>query len=290
MELTTTNALRGLSLGVLMVVALGSLFAVGSTAMIAQAAQRYPACLTSQIEVTAGATITNVSYDYPAGKRTVHAFSKKAAPVFFYNRGPVCHLLMGGPAISAVRNATSTTTVIASDLSIAVGPLPTTKRVVLDRHQRAEALFLFGGPMPPGVRGCHPATATGLLVQGYADPVPSVGMFFPRPITNVCFPASGSVGANVVNTGVAWATASTPRSGGVRALFVLLWILLAIGVFGVLLAPARYLARRKASRERSDEDSTTNSPIPYDVARHVAERLQWVTFTLRTDRWGNLHW
>ncbi len=42
MELTTTNALRGLSLGVLMVVALGSLFAVGSTAMFAQAAQRYP--------------------------------------------------------------------------------------------------------------------------------------------------------------------------------------------------------------------------------------------------------
>ena len=253
MRLAKTHARRRLVPRALVVMtALASFIAVEAAATAARAATRYPVCKAAQIEVTAGATIANVSYDYPAGRRTVHAFSTKAVPVFFFNRGPACHLVMGAPAIDAVRNATSATAVTEGDLAVSAPPLPTTKRVVLDRHQTAEALFLYGSPIPAGVRGCHPATATGLLVQGYAMPVPAVGTFVARRIPSVCFPVPGIVGATFVNTGVAWATAPSPRSGGVRVLYVLLWVLLAIGVIRVVLAPARYLARRKASRERAD--------------------------------------
>lgn len=202
MGLTTTHSRRGRTVQALVVITfITSVVAVDSTPPVAQAATRYTACVTSQIEVTAGATISNVSYEYSTWKGTVHAFSKKAVPVFFFNRGKACHLLMGVPAINAVRNAKSVSAMTNSDMAVSA-PVPSTKRVVLDHHQKVEALFLFGSPIPKGVRGCDAATTTGILVQGYARPTPSVGKFFPRKIKNVCFPVGA--GATFVNTGVAW--------------------------------------------------------------------------------------
>ena len=141
-------------------------------------------------------------------------------------------------------------------------PPPTTKRVVLPHHQRAEALFLFGSTLPERAsRGCHLATATGLLVQGYAQPVPSVGKFFPRQMKDVCFPAR-TVAANATNTGVAWAAVPSPGSRGTRVLYVVLWVLLALGIIVGWLAGWRSIhsfARRPSpARWRSDTGPKTD--------------------------------
>lgn len=269
MRLTRTRAHRMFArLSLVVVTFLASFIPGASTSSVAQAATRYPACVTSQIVVSAGATLSNVSYQYPTQTGIVHAFSKKAVPVFFYNRGPVCHLLMGAPAITAVRDATSAATVTVDNMTIPNPPVPTTKRVVLLRHERAEALFLFGNPLPKGAsEGCRPATATGLLVQGYANPVPSTGKFFPRQMKNVCFPVPGVVGAVATNTGVEWATAPSPSSGGVRVPYVLLWVLLSLGVVGALLVGGRFITRRaSASRERPGAASETDDLTPRGTA------------------------
>ena len=268
MRLTKRRARRNLVLLALVVfLSLASSISVGSISSVAQATTRYPACVTSQIVVTAGVTISNVSYQYPTQTGNVHAFSKMAVPVFFYNRGPVCHLLMGAPDIAAVRDATSASTVTVANMTIPNPPLPTTKRVVLQLHQRAEALFLFGSTIPKGAADCQSETATGLLVQGYAKPVPSVGKFFPRRMKNVCFPVPGAVGAAAMNTGVAWTTAPSPSSGGVRVLYVLLWVLLSLGVIGGLFVGTRFITRRaSASRERSEAGSATGDLTPRGTA------------------------
>ena len=226
MRFTKRGARRGLArLALAVIASAASAVSLGSTAAVAQAATRYPACVTSQIEVTAGATISNVTYQYPTPTGTGHAFSKRAVQVFFCNRGSVCHLLMGAPDITATRDATSAATVTTGNMTIP-NPPPTSKRMVLQHHQRAEALFLFGSTLPKRAsRGCHLTTATGLLVQGYAQPVPSVGAFFPRQMKNVCFPVPGAVGAIATNTGVAWAAMPAPGS---RVLFVVLSVLLAL--------------------------------------------------------------
>ena len=227
--------------------ALASSISVATSSSGAQAATLFPACMTSQIVVSIGATLSNVSYEYPTPTGIVHAFSKKAVPVYFYNPGPVCHLLMGAPAISAVRDASNDSTVTVANMTIAHPPLPTTKRVVLQHRQRGDALFLFGSPVPKGATNCRLGTATGILVQGYANPVPSAGKFFPRRMRNVCFPVPGAVGVVATNTGVVWTTAPPPRSGNVRVLDVLLWVLLSLGVIGSSLAGARFLTRRAAA-------------------------------------------
>ena len=147
--------------------------------------------------------MSNASYDYSTVEGTVHAFSKEAIPVYFYNKSTVCHLLMGGPSIRAVKNTTDVTAIMASDLAFSA-PVTGEKRVVVEHHQKVEALFLFGNPVLHKSRACDPATATGILIQGYSKPTTSTGTFFPRRIRHVCF--DSGVGAIVSNTGVAWAT------------------------------------------------------------------------------------
>jgi hypothetical protein len=190
MEFTKKHTRWGfIALAMLVIATLISTALMGTFATTAQVASHNPACLTSQIKVTVGATMSNVPYDYS----TVHAFSKKAVPVYFYNTGATCHLLMGAPSIRAVKNTTNVHAIAVSDLAFP-GSVPTENRVVVDHHQKVEALFLFGNPLPPSSHPCDPATTTGILVQGYADPISSIGKFFPRSIQHVS------------NTGVAWAT------------------------------------------------------------------------------------
>jgi hypothetical protein len=200
MELTKKLTRWGyVALALFVVAPLFSTVLVSWFATTVQAASRYPACLTSQIKVKVGATMSNVSYVYS----TAHAISKKAVPVYFYNKGATCHLLMGRPSIRAVKNTTNVHAIAVSDLSFP-GSVSTENRVVVAHHQKVEALFLFGNGLPPSSGRCDPATTTGILVQGYADPTPSIGKFFPRRIRHICF--DSGVGAIVSNTGVAWAT------------------------------------------------------------------------------------
>ncbi len=175
----------------------------GPFVTFAQAATEYPPCLTSQIEVTVGATLSNVTYDYSTSAGTYHGFSKEAIPVFFYNKSADCHLLMGGPSINAVRNSNNPRATSSSELALSA-PVSSEKRIVVKHHGKVEALFLFGTSVSQKGSRCDPATATGILVQGYANPIASTGKFFPRRIQRVCF--DSGVGAKVLNTGVAWAT------------------------------------------------------------------------------------
>lgn len=151
---------------------------------------------------TVGADALDVSCAYPTSKGTVPAISVDAVPVYFYNKSTACHLLAPGPSINAVKNTTNVREIKASDLSFS-SPVPGYRRVVIEHHKKIEALFLFGNAVARPGRQCDPATSTGALVQGYANPVHSVGEFFPRKIPEVCF--DSGAGADWSDTGAAWA-------------------------------------------------------------------------------------
>ena len=94
-----------LALAVLMPIAIvvGTLSpAVSSNA----ASPSHPACQASQIAVTAGATLGGTNYLVRTSTGLQRRSASKVVPVYFYNRGATCHLLMGGPIFRAVRNTT----------------------------------------------------------------------------------------------------------------------------------------------------------------------------------------
>jgi hypothetical protein len=161
----------------------------------------HPACQASQITVTAGKTLTNATYEVrtTTGLHQVRAY--ELVPLYFYNTGATCHLLMSAPDVRAVRNTTDVKNLSMHDVSIPIDSANTRRRVVT-HHQKLEALFVVLKPVAgPTFRGCHPATTTGLLVQGYAGPI---GTFhwIPRQLRDVCFDTG--VGRSVVNFGISW--------------------------------------------------------------------------------------
>ncbi len=127
-----------------------------------------------------------------------------SSSLYFYDTGATCHLLMGAPDVRAVRNTTDVTNLSilsTHDVSIPSGA-DKPRRLVIARHQKLEALFVVLTPVAGLTpRGCHPATATGLIVQGYAGPI---GTFhwIPRQLRDVCFDTG--VGRSVVNFGISW--------------------------------------------------------------------------------------
>ena len=175
-----------------------------SSSTTAQAVTSHPACDASQITVTAGKTLTNATYAVRTTSGLHQVRADELVPVYFYNTGATCHLLMGAPQVLAVRNTKDVTdlaTLSMHDVSIPSGAVDTRRRVVV-RHQKIEALFVVVRPVAgPTFRGCHPATATGLLLQGYAGPI---GTFhwIPRQLRDVCFDTG--VGRSVVNFGINW--------------------------------------------------------------------------------------
>ncbi|MDE3094307.1 MAG: hypothetical protein KGJ47_11065 [Acidobacteriota bacterium] len=197
------RAVAGAAALVLTLVATTSLVAVPVWA----AAPAHPACRARQIRVSAGPTLTNATYTVATSTGARPVFADEAVPVYFYNRGGTCHLLMGAPAVSAVRDATrvaSLRTLPLRDLSIPTTAQNTRRRLV-DHHQRLEALVMVARPVGPSFAGCDPATATGILVQGYAGPIGTFH-FVARPLRDVCFDTG--VGRNVVNVGVFWLATS----------------------------------------------------------------------------------
>jgi hypothetical protein len=178
-------------------VAVGTMPPVGSSG--AATTQRL-ACLASQISVSAGATQgeTNYSVRTPTGVQERSA--SKVIPVYFFNRGATCHLLMGGPSVRAVRNTTDATHLSMNDLGVPVDT-GTTRRPVVSHHQKIEALFVYMKPVGPPFAGCKPSTATGLLMDGYAKPG-ATKHFIARRLADVCFDTG--VGRDSLNYGVAW--------------------------------------------------------------------------------------
>lgn len=190
------------STGMLIVVAvLALLVAIGTLtpAVVAQAATpSRPACLASNITVTNGATVTNTTYivKTSTGLHQVPVFER--VPVYFYNRGATCHLLMGAPEVQAVRNTTNVATISSHDLSIPTGA-DNTRRPVIAHHQKLEALFVVVKPIGSTFKGCAPATTTGLLVGGYAKPRGHTH-FVIRRLRDVCF--DSGVGRSVLDYGI----------------------------------------------------------------------------------------
>jgi hypothetical protein len=179
-------------------IAVGALSPAG---LARAAAPAPPACQASQIAVTAGATLgeTNYLVRTLTGLQQRSAF--KVVPVFFYNRGATCHLLMGGPIFRAVRNTTDVTHLSANDLAIPASA-GSTRRPVVARHQKLKALFVWMKPVGPAFTGCKPATATGFLVGDYANPIATTHSIV-RQLRNVCFD-NPSVGRGVLNYGPVW--------------------------------------------------------------------------------------
>ncbi len=174
----------------------------------AQTVASPPACNASQITVTAGKTLTNAIYEVRTTTGLHQVRAEELVPVYFHNTGVTCHLLMGAPKVLVVRNTSNVKNL--SSLSMRDVSIPTvavdTRRRDVARHQEIKALFVVLRPVAgPTFGGCQPATATGLVVQGYAGPV---GTFhwIPREIRDVCFDTG--VTRSVVNFGIDWPVTS----------------------------------------------------------------------------------
>ena len=176
---------------------------VSPTVSAHAATPSHPACKASQITVSAGATVTNTTYSVrtTTGVHQVPAY--EVVPVYFYNRGTTCHLLMGAPYFQAVRNTTDVvnlSALSAHDVSVGAGA-DNTRRPVVVRHQKLEALFVVVKPVGPSFKGCDPATASGIVIQGYASPIGTFH-FVVRQLRGVCFDTG--VGRNVLDYGAVW--------------------------------------------------------------------------------------
>lgn len=158
------------------------------------------ACPASRIRVTAGATVMDTTYSYTTPTGVVTAFANEAVPVYFYNKGALCHLLMGAPEIRMVRGTTAAAAITRSDLSTPVGA-DSEDRVAVGSHQQVEALLVVVKPVGPSFAGCHPAASTGILVGGYGKPIAST-RFIARRLRYACF--DSGVGRVVANYGVDW--------------------------------------------------------------------------------------
>ena len=166
----------------------------------------HPACGAAQIRVSAGATAMNTTYSLVTAPGTRRVLAYEAVPVYFYNRGGVCHLLMGAPAVQAVRHATqvpSLKTLPMRDVSIGT-TAENNRRRLITHHQRLEVLVVVIRPVGPAFVGCDPATTTGIIMQGYAGPVGTFA-FIPRRLSDVCFDAG--LGRVVDDIGVLWPSA-----------------------------------------------------------------------------------
>jgi hypothetical protein len=162
------------------------------------AASALPACQAAQLIVTGGVITTNTSYPVKTTTGLHQARAYEMVPVYFYNRGSSCHLLMGAPVVRLLRNTTTASTAPPNDLSIPTGA-DNTRRPPIDRHQKVEALFVVVPRAGPAFKGCEPGTATGIVVGGYAKPIGAVH-FIARTLREVCF--DSGVGRSVLDYGV----------------------------------------------------------------------------------------
>jgi len=176
---------------------------VASPAVSAQAATLAPACQATHLTVTTGATLMNTTYPVKTSTGLHESSAYEAFPVYFHNHGSTCRLLRWAPAIEAVRNTTKSTKLLelpAHDRSSPTGAYGT-KRQVVAHDKTVEALIVVTKPVGFSFKGCDPATASGIVMQGYAEPIGTF-RFIVRPLRDVCFDAG--VGRTVLDFGVVW--------------------------------------------------------------------------------------
>ncbi len=169
----------------------------------AQASAR--ACSASQIVVSAGATRTDTTYPVATSSGVHQMPAADVVPLYFFNRGATCHLLMGAPAIQVVRDTTTVSSLSAlrgRDVSTPTSA-ESPQRRTLYHHQKLVALFVVTRPVGSQVKGCEPATGSGIVIQGYAGPVGTFH-FVKRDLPDVCFDVG--LGPRVLNFGVSWAS------------------------------------------------------------------------------------
>jgi hypothetical protein len=174
-----------------------------SPVVIAQAAAlKPPVCQTAEIKMTAGATVTNTSFPVRTSTGLHQSPAYEEIPLYFYNRGAVCHLESDAPFIEAVRNTKSITEL--SQISAQDSSSPTaaygTGRHVVEHHQKIEALIVVTKPVGSFFMGCDPSTASGVTVQ-YAKPSGTFH-FVVRRLRDVCFDTG--VGSRVLDFGAVW--------------------------------------------------------------------------------------
>ena len=175
----------------------------GPLALTAQAASTaHPACQASQIRVTAGPTSPNVTYDVKTVTGEHKSLAKDAVPVYFYNKGSICHLLMGAPIFRAVKSTADPGSLTVADLSMPAGA-DNENRLLLGHHERVEALYVVVKLSGISSGQCDPATTTGLLVGDYANPKATTH-FLARKIHRVCF--YKGPGPIAMNAGAIWIT------------------------------------------------------------------------------------
>jgi hypothetical protein len=150
---------------------LSSLFVAGSSS-----AATVPECSYSTMKVTLGATYVGGA-GYAAGTRLV--------PILFTNKGVACHLPLTGPKIVAFRSAKVGKKTTAQDSHPALWK---ERWVVLAAKAHVEALFeIVALPSASmNTRACGEATATGLTVSGFGQPLAS-WIYFARSLPGVCF-------------------------------------------------------------------------------------------------------
>jgi len=181
-------------------VILSAVVVTGPLALSAKAANAHPACKVSQIRVRAGATLVDAHYDETTPTGVVHPFANEAVPVYFYNVGGVCHLLMGGPIFQAVRHTTDVKALPNDDLSMP-GGADNEHRQLVEHHEQVEALLVVVKPSAALGAPCDPAATTGFLVGDYADPI-GHSHFIKRNLHYVCF--DFGAGSHVLNIGASW--------------------------------------------------------------------------------------
>jgi hypothetical protein len=149
--------------------------------------------------VTSGPTLFNTSYDNLDEHLKFKAFANEAVPVYFFNKGADCHLLMGAPTIRAARKIPVTDSSSTTNLSF---PFTANERRLLIVHdEKIEALFVVIKPSAVLGHPCDPSATSGVFVGGYATPISS-SHFIRRNLHYVCF--DSGVGHLVENTGTAW--------------------------------------------------------------------------------------
>ena len=151
-----------------------------------------PVCQASDITLQVGTTYKGGS-SYPAGTLLTS--------LTFTNRGPSCHMPLGGPVARAVRGTYSGGATRVSQLSI---PVPSSnKRLKFNSGAKLRAVVEVRG-LPRAMlhsKTCSPHTAVGFVVEGYGEPL-ATSRYFARNLANVCF-YSGS--ARIVSDfGIAW--------------------------------------------------------------------------------------
>lgn len=157
------------------------------------AAVSSPVCQASNITLQVGATYKGGG-GYPSGTLLT--------PVTFTNRGPRCHLQMGGPTVRAVRGIYAGKATKVGQLSLPT--VPTTNKVVtLSGGAREHTLVEVRG-LPRAtlqVKKCSSHSAEGFVVEDYAHSI-ATAHYFARKLANVCFYAGP--GAITTDLGVVW--------------------------------------------------------------------------------------